>query len=426
MKKDREVLERVLNELFDDYSSNKKVVDKVKKDLVEHGITVGVTMGVLNKTLPIETQSQVVLCLITKSLFVATEEKRLNPELYFTDIEIEEANKFKREIDKKKDYIEIDNILEVAEDQWITVMTYKEIAELFATGKVKYNKETQRNTIYKEYNDKIIEAININKGSVKEIKELMSQGLFIPNTLTFNILATGEEKFEVKNKNMIIYSNIDSIDGFHRDLSLIECVANNPDIKGTMEVRITNFNVDKCHRFIIQEDKKNKIDKRYIQNLNIENLENKVVKLINENSGEMQGKITTNIVMYKNKAYVLSDVLADAIKHNFNIESNRDVNNITEFLIKGFDEIVGIFINDFKNLETSRKENIKTLSSTFIGYVTLLAELRDNENWKKELEKVLKKIDFNNNSVWKELGIYESSPNKSNFKKIIKYFKELI
>lgn len=429
MKKNREVLERVLNELFDEYSANKKVVDKVKKDLVEHGITTGITMGILNKTLPIETQSQVVLCLITKSLFNATEEARIKPEDYFTDIEIEEANKFKREVEGKKDYIEIEDIKQVAEDQWITTMTYKQVAEMYAMGKVRYNKETQRNTIVKEYGDKIIESININKGSVKEIKELMLKGLFIANTITFNILATGEEKFEIdnRNKDMRIYGTLDIIDGFHRSLSLLECVAENPNIEANIVVMITHFNVEKCHRFIIQEDKKNKIDKRYIQNLNVENLENKVVKLINESSGEMQGRITTNIIMYRNQAYVLTDILADAIKANFNIESNRDVNNIAEYLIKGFDEVVGIFINDFKNLEISRKNNIKTLSATFIGYVTLLAKLQDNENWKKELEKTLNKIDFDNtNPVWKELGMYDSSLSKSSIKKIIKYFKELI
>jgi hypothetical protein len=429
MKKDRGVLEGVLHELFDEYCANKEVENKLKKDLAKHGITTGTVVGILNRTIPIETQSQVVLYLVTKSLFNATEESRINPENYFTEIEIEEANKFKREFESQKDYVDIEDIRQVDEDQWITTMTYKQISDLYATGKVRYNKETQRNTIFKEYGDKIIESININKTSVKEIKELMLQGLFIPNTITFNILATGKEKFEIdnRNKSIRIYDNLDIIDGFHRSLGGIEAVAENPEIEGTLEVRITNFNLDKCHRFIVQEDKKNKIDKRYIQTLNVENLENKVVKLINENTGEMQGKVTSNIILYRNQAYVLSDVLSDAIKSNFNIESNRDVNNVAEYLIKGFDEIVGIFINDFKNLEESRKNNIRTLSSTFIGYVTLLAELQDNENWKKELEKILNKINFNNtNLIWKELGIYDSSPSKSSVKKIIKYFKELI
>lgn len=365
MKKDRGVLERVLNELFEEYCANKEVENKLKKDLAKHGITTGTVVGILNRTIPIETQSQVVLYLVTKSLFNATEESRINPENYFTEIEIEEANKFKREFESQKDYVDIEDIRQVDEDQWITTMTYKQISDLYATGKVRYNKETQRNTIFKEYGDKIIESININKTSVKEIKELMLQGLFIPNTITFNILATGKEKFEIdnRNKSIRIYDNLDIIDGFHRSLGGIEAVAENPEIEGTLEVRITNFNLDKCHRFIVQEDKKNKIDKRYIQTLNVENLENKVVKLINENTGEMQGKVTSNIILYRNQAYVLSDVLSDAIKSNFNIESNRDVNNVAEYLIKGFDEIVGIFINDFKNLEESRKNNIRTLSS---------------------------------------------------------------
>ena len=105
----------------------------------------------------------------------------------------------------------------------------------------------------------------------------------------------------------------------------------------------------------------------------------------------------------------------------------RDVNKVAEYIIEGLNEIVGIYIEDFSDLETSRKNNVKTLSSTFIGYVTLLAELQDNDNWKKRLEKILNSIDFNNsNPTWEQLDIYNSSLNKSNIKKIIRYFRELI
>lgn len=429
MKKDRDVLEQVLNNLFDEYNRNTDVTTTVKKKLVEHGINIGTATGILNTSIPISTQSLAVLCLISIALYETTEEPKINPEIYFTPDEIKTAQSLKREIVNIKDYIEIENIKQVSDDQWITTMTYKQVADLYASGKVRYNKETQRNTIFKEYGDKIIESININKTSVKEIKELMLKGLFIPNIITFNILATGKEKFEVSGKNdsIRIYDNLDIIDGFHRSLGLIETVAENPEIEGTIEVRITNFNIDKCHRFIVQEDKKNKIDKKYIQTINVEELENKVVKLLNERSdSELMGKITTNIIFYRNQGYVLGNVLADAIRHNFEIKSMRDVNNVADFLIKGFTEIVGKFIDDFKNLEVSRKNNVKTLSSTFIGYVTLLAELQENENWKSELEQILNKIDFSNsNPIWEQLDIYNSSPTKSSFKKIIKYFKKL-
>lgn len=430
MKKDRSVLERVLNELFDEYNRNTDVTTEVKKKLVEHGINVGTATGILNTSIPISTQSLAVLCLITISLYETTEEPKIKPEDYFMLEEIEAANNFKREIEIIKDYIEIEDIKAVAEDQWVTTMTYKQVADLYSAGKVRYNKETQRNTIYKEHDNKIIEAININRTSVREIKELMVKGLYTPTTLTFNILMTGKEKFEINNRNksIRIYDSLDIIDGFHRSLADIEVVAENPDIEGIWEIRITNFNVDKCHRFIVQEDKKNKIDKKYIQTINVEELENKVVKLLNERSdSELMGRITTNITFYRNQGYVLGNILADAIKHNFEIKSMRDVNSVADFLIEGFVEIVGKFIDDFNNLDVSRKNNVKTYSSTFIGYITLLAELREETNWKSKLEQILNKIDFNNsNPIWEKLDIHNSSPSKSAFKKVVKYFEELI
>ena len=430
MRREREVLEKVLNELFDEYNRNTDVTTEIKKKLVEHGINIGTATGILNTSIPISTQSLTVLCLITMSLYETTKLMKINPENYFMPKEIEMANKLKRETELTKDYVDIEDIKQVADDQWITTMTYKQVADLYSVGKVRYNKETQRNTVFKEHGNKIIEAININRTSVKEIKELMLKGLFIPNVITFNILATGEEKFEINNRNksMRVYSNLDIIDGFHRSLAIIEAVANNPEIEETIAVYITNFDIDKCHRFIVQEDKKNKIDKKYIQTINVEEIENKIVKILNERSGsELMGRITTNITFYKNQGYVLGNVLADSIKHNFEIKSMRDVNNVADFLIEGFVEIVGKYINDFNNLETSRKDNIKTYSSTFIGYVTLLAELKDDKDWKIKLEQILNRIDFGiSNPIWNNLEIRESSPSKYKFKRIIKYFKELV
>jgi hypothetical protein len=430
MKKDRGVLEDVLNKLFEEYNRDSEVIFNVKKELAEYDINVGIATGILNTTIPIQTQSASVLCLVTLALYHATNKSIIKPEDYFFDEEIETAKKPKKQPELKKNYVEINDIKQVAEDQWITTMTYKQVAELYSVGRVKYNKDTQRNTIFREYGDKIIEAININKGSVKEIKELMLKGLFIPNTITFNILATGKEHFEIdnRNKSMRVYDSLDIIDGFHRSLSLIEAISENPELEQTIEVRITNFNVDKCHRFIVQEDKKNKIDKKYIQTINVEEFENKVVKQLNERSdSELMGKITTSIIFYRNQGYVLGNVLADAIKHNFEIKSMRDVNNVSDFLIEGFVEIIGKFINDFKNLEESRKINVKTYSSTFIGYITLLSELKETKNWESKLDEILNQIDFNlNNPIWNTLDIRNSSPSKSTFKKIHKYFKELV
>jgi predicted amino acid-binding ACT domain protein len=131
MKKNRETLEQVLNLMFEEYNRNTDVTFAVKKELSEHGINVGTIIGILNTTIPIQTQSMAVLCLISLALYNATKESKIKPEDYFMPEEIEAAKKLTKETELQKEYVDIEDVKQVAEDQWITTMTYKQVAELY-------------------------------------------------------------------------------------------------------------------------------------------------------------------------------------------------------------------------------------------------------------------------------------------------------
>jgi len=432
MKKDREVLESELSLIFDEYSANKEVVNKVKTNLAEHGISLGTTQGLLNKSLPMETQSQQVLYLLTHYLYVSTERESINPKNYFNDKEIEEGNAFKREVIEQEEYTELYPVLQIRNDQWITRMTRKEIADLWNYGKARYNKRTQRNTIIREYKNKMVEKVNINKTAIKKIYRLMKEDTYIPNMVTFNIPLSSDEnlyEYDDKSLKMRISSILHATDGFHRDMAILGIVADNINPEEYMEVRITHFSEDKCHTFMLQEDIRNPLDARFKKSIE-DSYENSVVKQLNE-KGELKGKITTNLLIYThNEAYVLYDTMLNTID-DFQLKNQRDANKLVDYLVEGFTEIIGIFYDDFNNLEKSRKENVKTLSSTFIGYVALLESLKDIKDWKVKLEDVLNKIDFNLvNPIWTDenntdfIKITESNPSKSTIKRIKKYFKD--
>lgn len=432
----REILETELGLVFRQYGTDRNITETIKRDLSNHGISIGLTQGLLNESTPLESQSLVVLCLLTEALYKVTKEEKINPIKYFTELEISESRKYHKENEERQEYIELDDVIQIADDQWITRMTYKQIADLWAEGRARYNKETQRNTVIKEYQDKIVEKINVNKTGIKSIVKKMSEETFIPNTVTFNMLADGTENYEYNGKKMRISSVLDAIDGFHRDVAIVEVVSLGLHLDKYMEVRITNFDIEKCHQLMLQEDIRNPLDTRFKKAISIAS-ENSIVKQLNERGkNELRGKITTEPLMYqKNKAYVLNDVLADAIKSSFAIKPKmpiKDLDSITDFLIEGFNEIIGLFYDDFINLSKSRKENVKTLSSTFIGYVSILANLKDTDNWKKELESILNKIDFSlSNPMWKDetredyIDIKNINPSKPTMQRIRKYFKSI-
>jgi hypothetical protein len=68
-------------------------------------------------------------------------------------------------------------------------MSAQEINELFNRRVLTYNPETQRPLKRKEFNDKIIERIDVNPKAVKKIKNLILKGGFIPKKLLTRLMA---------------------------------------------------------------------------------------------------------------------------------------------------------------------------------------------------------------------------------------------
>lgn len=436
MKKDRSILEDALIIVLSEYNLDKKVFYLIKNDLSEKGVSIGRTKGIFNKTIPLQTLDLPMLYWFTKSLYKATNENIISITKFFTDIEEKEFKDYKvqhgRDIDLKEGKLILENVTQVTDDQWTTVLTFKQIYELYEHNLIKYNSKTQRNLKTKSIDNNILEKININKRSVNEIRDSILQGLFIPNTITLNLLKTGEEEVVYNDKNRIIELNgeIDIIDGFHRSLAIIEAVRENKNIHGGMIISLVNIDIEKAQYYIVQEDKRNKINKDHIRYLSQENLENQIVKILNENiKSELRGKITTDLISFKkNNAFVLFSTLAEAIKLEYEIKNQRESRKIAEFLIEFFNEVVGIFYDEFQDIEKSRRNSIVTYSNTFIGFIAFSSQVYYNkiDDWKILLENTLKIIDFDSqNEVWERLNMFENRPLKKDYKEIINYFKLL-
>ena len=88
MKKDRQVLEDVLDLVIEDYSNDNKVMEHVIVKLLERGIPRGLTTGLFTKATPLVYASETELCLFTKYLFGYTHRPEINPEEFFTEIDL--------------------------------------------------------------------------------------------------------------------------------------------------------------------------------------------------------------------------------------------------------------------------------------------------------------------------------------------------
>jgi hypothetical protein len=285
MKVEPRELYNSLNAMIKMYGKNNKVLEEVTNLLIKKGIPRGYAKKILMGITPVEILDRAILYVVTSAFYQVTNESIVNTEKYFTDEEIKEGEKFRYITEKKESFpVIFEDVLKVSDDYYITTLTAQKIKELYDGFVVTYNKETQRNTIARRIRNSVIEMINVNWKSVKEIEEEILKGLFITNAITFNILKNGEEEFEYdeKNRTLTVYKGeIDILDGFHRSLGMINAVSVNPEVQYITAVNITNFDIEKARRFIVQEDKKNKIAKKHIEAYK-ETLENAIVRKINE------------------------------------------------------------------------------------------------------------------------------------------------
>ena len=246
-------------------------------------------------------------CVIDEEL--AEHSERLIKDL-FKETEIKKYKNDKVMNIKKSCYpLVLNDVIQVNNDQWLCVIDMKTIFEMGDNQIIHYNPETQRQSRVVHTSAGTYNKIAVNKKSVTEITNLMKKGLFISNTITLNINADIVENnfyYDAENKSLILSSGfMDIIDGFHRYQAMLNAYKAKEDISFKTCALIVNFSVDKAKRYIIQEDKKNKINKAYIKTLDGSDLINMLISRLNETSYCATYGQINNIGKY-NKTYMYS------------------------------------------------------------------------------------------------------------------------
>lgn len=151
--------------------------------------------------------------------------------------------------------------------EWIGVLSYQEIYEIYSNGLLRYNMNTQRvPNVYIQNGTQYLVA-DIDGYAVKSIAKAIDEERFETNTITLNILKT-EESIKLPYKDFVLEidtekNNIDIIDGVHRILGICDAVSkrnkeiengeNVKPLEGIMSVCIKNLSEEEAQNFIYQE-----------------------------------------------------------------------------------------------------------------------------------------------------------------------------
>lgn len=439
MLKDRQELEVILNNLIIKNNDLRVVSNAIKDLFLSKGMPIADFTDAWTQRKELNEVDMTVLFTLTKGLYDVTKDEKIKLENWFTETEIRDGNNYVYEnIEKKIEYpLVIPNVLKGKEDQYVFYLPAQTIKLWFDSGLLPYNFDTQRNPkIKKDEEGELIKTANINVDSVNEIGESMEDGSFITNCITLNLLQDNTDRMEYnRKKELIIYSGqINPIDGFHRIQGMLVALARNPDLDYITEVRFTNWGEQKCKNFIFQEDKRNKIDGRYMGSIiDINKMGNKVVTSLNESTSDMRGKIVTDVIYINNdKALTLFDVMSDTIDELYELKSNKDVMDLSKWLGMFFDYIIGSYPDEFiDNIGETKKISVINMPLTFVGYLALSKQLHGRNDWEDKLTNILLKIDFSiDNPIWEEIGIIRNGKTTINFtktimKKIINYFNNI-
>jgi len=225
------------------------------------------------------------------------------------------------------------DMLQITENQFIGRYSAKELMKLRSNSLLDYNTNTQRVMTYKILNGEGTYHITINYRAVREIREKLETGVFIPNTITLNMNPEKNPDFTYKDGKLTVTAidGFDIVDGFHRYLAMGQIHDVNKNFDYPLELRICCFPDNIAKQFIYQEDQKTQMNRTASRSMNQHSSINQVINRVNEDSKcYLVGQIKSNGLL---DAGVLADGL-NSLKVNTPREIYVESKRLTDYINK--------------------------------------------------------------------------------------------
>ena len=408
----RDSLEQEISKNLYEVNLNRELSNKILKRLIEKGFLAGHSQQIIAGNIGLELLDNLKLGIIADSFYKEIHDPNLNPELYYEEETVEKIRRTKLEVieEDMKLPVMFKNMQQYSYDMWVGTISLQKYVKMCQSGIATYNFETQRDPAFKKYKDNVIKRININPKSVIEMKDMMLNDTYLYDDVTLNILSDGSEKFGFRkimdNVGDLIFEDgiLNLTDGAHRLKAAESALLVNPNLDKKFILVITNFDVNRANDYIRQKDKRNPINREYLETKDVTNLSNDVVRGINESSiCDIKGKIVSDeFLLRETEGLTLFSTMAKTIDNLWELETRRDVRELTNYLVDFFNELVGLYPNELKNdITASKRDSFINHKNMFIYYLVIAKKIQDKYNWEEILSNILSETDFtHNNSLW--------------------------
>ena len=387
MKVARETVEAYLTRKFRQIIiDRKKSTDFYNQCMDKYNIPGGLVADFCNGNRSLEEANPFILFALTDCM---PEKKEFIINKYFTENEIQMYSSAKYEENKNIFPIKF-RVVQVSRDQWIGKINLQTLVSLRDTQLISYNIDTQRTLKKIVRGESEYYEVSLNKKSLREIRESVADGTYIPTPLTFNIQPDANINFEYNDKTATLVINyaeaLDITDGYHRFVALMNNYDAGTISDFTMELRITMFSTEKANQFIYQEDQKTKMKKMDSESYNMKNPANAVVMKLNESPKcNLQGLIK------RNGGIINSGEMANVVKFFYFRDTKKSQERFK--IIEATNELT-----DFFNYITERDARYLEESYNFNKILTVLCVFEyykktdDNSDMMDIMPKVIEKV----------------------------------
>lgn len=441
-------LTNVLRKLIQKYSNNTKVKNIILSEFEERNILASKAVRILTGKIKLEELSiddendlfllfaftfsmQKALSTIDefseKTLGELEEYSSLVLENYFTVRETIGFKDFKFEKKEVSKYpYVLHNMIQVEERHWTGIISAQLLAGMNAANDIIYNFNTQRDPKINVFGFK---GINLDKDKIQKITQRLKEGKQRPDEIKLNVLrGTGDDievEFRPYQKNgivgdLIIHSGeINIFDGYHRKTSNSIVAKEIPDINYNWKLGITNWSEKDAQDFMLQVNEQKQISKEHVKNIE-DTLGNLVVDNIRDDrNSELGLQIKNSDEELKHSGLTKKSILSMSINECYQdrLQNRIQAKAISDWLVDFFNYLMGLYVDEFIiNVKETRKHSIINHKNMFYAYISLSAQLYNNDNWKQILKDSMGRVNFKTdpeNPLYKEILLSEENLSKT-------------
>lgn len=430
MKKERIELENVLKFVIEKYTKHRRVIKEINEILENNTEALDTFDNIINGAKTLSSLSIPMLCVINCAVYEVTESENIDPKEFFTNSEIKEYKSTDFENYSEKNNLTLpiilDNVMMLDEENYVTVINTKFLVEMLHNNLIQYDYTSQRSAIYLKGKDgDAIPVQDLNMESVKDISDNMSNGTYLPDTISLNVYSDDVEPltYDSKKQKLEIHEGafITILDGFHRLRGSERALYDNPDLPQQLFLTIRSYDEETAKRYFGQINTVNVVAPERLRELKSERYSDLVVKDLQRNS-ELKEKIASAPTISKvAKQLTTFDLLSYTIDKTFNPRSRLEAKEIAAYLGDVFDYLIGNYYEEFV-AKINKHRDSYSHPLMFVGYITIGKIMYDKNIKPNKIKDIVSKIDFEDTDLQSILQNPRGINNKRNRNKILDYF----